>query len=129
MRIIGLGTDIVEISRVKAVLEKFSGRFHERVYTEMELMLGESKSGHIAYYAGRWAAKEAAAKALGCGIGENCAFTDIEILNDDHGRPVLTFSGAAAKYAQSLQVSEVKLSISHENHYAVATVIICGKEL
>lgn len=129
MRIIGLGTDIVEISRVKAVLEKFSGRFHERVYTEMELMLGESKSGHIAYYAGRWAAKEAAAKALGCGIGENCAFTDIEILNDDHGRPVLTFSGAAAEYARSLQVSEVKLSISHENHYAVATVIICGKEL
>ena len=128
MQIIGLGTDIVEISRVKAVLERFSGRFHERVYTSLELMLGESKSGHIAYYAGRWAAKEAAAKALGCGIGEKCAFTDIEILNDDNGRPVLTFSGAAAKLAASLGVSEVKLSISHENHYAVATVIICGKE-
>ena len=128
MRIIGLGTDIVEISRLQAVLSRFDCRFRERVYTVDELVLADNKSGHIPYFAGRWAAKEAAAKALGCGIGENCAFTDIEILNDDNGRPILTFSGAAAKFAESLNVSEVKLSISHENHYAVATVIICGED-
>ncbi|MBE6389824.1 MAG: holo-ACP synthase [Lentisphaerae bacterium] len=128
MKIIGLGTDIVEIARLKAVLDRFDCRFRERVYTVDELILADTKSGHIPYFAGRWAAKEAAAKALGCGIGENCAFTDIEILNDDHGRPVMSFSGAAAELAASLGVTDIKLSISHETNYAVATVVICGKQ-
>ncbi|MBE6357361.1 MAG: holo-ACP synthase [Lentisphaerae bacterium] len=129
MRIIGLGTDIVEISRLQAVLSRFDCRFRERVYTVDELVLADTKSGHIPYFAGRWAAKEAAAKALGCGIGENCAFTDIEILNDEAGRPVLTFSGSAKEFADKLGVTDIKLSISHENSYAVATVVLCGKDL
>ena len=128
MQICGLGTDIIEIIRVKEALNRFAGRFRERVYTAKELILAHNKSNHAAYFAGRWAAKEAAAKALGCGIGEKCAFTDIEVLNDRQGRPVMRFSGAAAKTAEELKVSEIKLSISHENHYAVATVILCSKD-
>ena len=128
MRIIGLGTDIVELSRIVSALDNFRGRFRERVYTAGELRLGESKNGYPAYFAGRWAAKEAAATALGCGIGEKCAFTDIEIMNDDCGRPVLAFSGAAAERAAELGVEEIKISISHEASYAVATVILCGRD-
>jgi holo-[acyl-carrier protein] synthase len=128
MQIIGLGTDIVEIARVKAVMARFDLRFRERVYTAGELALGEVKSNAMSYFSGRWAAKEAAAKALGCGIGENCSFTDIEILNDENGRPQLTLSGAAAKLAEKLGATSIKLSISHETSYAVATVIICGKD-
>ena len=128
MRIIGLGTDIVEIARLKTALENFRGRFRERVYTPRELRLGEEKNGYPPYFAGRWAAKEAAAKALGCGIGEKCAFTDIEIVNDDRGRPVMTFSGGAAELAAGLGVEEISISISHEASYAVATVILSGRD-
>lgn len=128
MRIIGLGTDIVEMARLKAALDNFE-TFRERVYTPAEQTLGSIKSENLAFYAGRWAAKEAASKALGCGIGEKCSFTDIEILNADDGRPVLTLSGAAAQLASSLGVSEISISISHERHYAVATVILSGRDL
>ena len=127
MNIIGLGTDIVEIRRIEAVMTRFARQFRERIYTTAELALAETKNNHIAYFAGRWAAKEAVSKALGCGIGESCAFADIEILNDEKGRPVMTLANAAARTADALGVEAIKLSISHENKYAVATVILCGK--
>ena len=123
--ILGLGTDIVEIPRIAAVLERHGDQFMERVFTADET---KQADGRIAYFAGRWAAKEAAAKALGCGIGERCAFADIEIVNDDRGRPVMTFSGGAAELAAELGVEEISISISHEASYAVATVILSGRD-
>ncbi|MBR7131046.1 MAG: holo-ACP synthase [Lentisphaeria bacterium] len=128
MDIVGLGTDIVELRRIEAVMTRFARQFRERIYTPAELALAESKNNHIAYFAGRWAAKEAVSKALGCGIGEACAFTDIEILNDEKGRPVMTLANAAKRTAAALNVDSIKISISHENKYAVATVILCSKE-
>ena len=127
MQIIGLGTDIVEISRLKKALENNQEHFVSRVYTSAESALAESKKNSVACYAGRWAAKEAAAKALGCGIGKNCSFTDIEILNDPAGKPLMTFSGNAEKLAVSLGINDIKVSISHEINYAVATVILSAK--
>ena len=127
MQIIGLGTDIVETERISGVLAGFGSHFKERICTASELAAAEKKNDQNSYFAGRWAAKEAAAKALGCGIGSKCAFTDIEISNDHSGRPVMTFSGAAAAEAATLGVSDIKVSISHERHYAAATVILCGK--
>ena len=128
MQIIGLGTDIVEISRVQEVLANFPGRFQERVYTPAEVVQGEERRNKVSYFAGRWAAKEACSKALGCGIGEACGFTDIEILNNAKGTPVMQLSGAALGTAKTLGVDRIMLSISHENHYAVETVILCGKD-
>ena len=127
MDIIGLGTDIVEIARIERMLAEYADDFCARVYTPEEMAIAGDRRGRIVFLAGRWAAKEAAAKALGCGIGADCAFTDINITRDDGGRPVLTFSGAAAAYAARLGVSAVKLSISHESRYAVATVILTGE--
>ncbi|MBO7329303.1 MAG: holo-ACP synthase [Lentisphaeria bacterium] len=127
MQIIGLGTDIVEIARLKKVLENNQEHFVSRVFTPAESALAESKKNSISCYAGRWAAKEAAAKALGCGIGKNCSFTDIEIINDPAGRPLMSFSGSAAEVAGRLGIDDIKVSISHEVNYAVATVILSSK--
>ena len=126
MEIIGLGTDIVEIARIEHMLDEYGDAFCDRVYTAEEMRLAGTRRGRLSFFAGRWAAKEAAAKALGCGIGADCAFTDIHIVNDASGRPELTFTGAAANFADRLGVTGIKLSISHEARYAVATVILCG---
>jgi holo-[acyl-carrier protein] synthase len=124
MDIIGLGTDIVEISRLKKVLESHDQRFTERVFTQAERVLAEGKKESVTFYAGRWAAKEAVSKALGCGIGEHCSFTDVEILNDACGAPQVTLSGAAARRLSALGGINIHISVSHERAYAVATVII-----
>ena len=124
MDIIGIGTDIVEISRVQKVIDSYGSHFLERVYTKNELDSVSGRKNSITFFAGRWAAKEAAAKALGCGIGEKCNFTDIDVGNSSSGQPEISFSGADAAEAGRLGVTGIKLSISHEASYAVATVLL-----
>ena len=126
MQIVGLGTDIVEVDRIRKVLSGFDDHFKERLCTPNELAAAGGLKDPATYFAGRWAAKEAAAKALGCGIGKSCSFTDIIITNDAAGRPELRFAGSAAAYAARIGVQSISISISHENRYAVATVILCG---
>ena len=126
MEIIGLGTDIVEIARIEKLLAGHPGKFEERICTPEELVIAGTKRGRLTFFAGRWAAKEAAAKALGCGIGKKCAFTDINIINDAAGRPEMHFTGAAAATAAACGVKSIRVSISHEANYAVATVILGG---
>lgn len=126
MKIIGLGTDIAEVERIAALLARHGDRFRTRICTDAELDSARSRETQATFFAGRWAAKEAAAKALGCGIGKSCSFTDIIITNDAAGRPELRFAGSAAAYAARIGVQSISISISHENRYAVATVILCG---
>lgn len=122
--ILGVGTDIADVRRIEKIVRKHAEHFLERLLTPREI----AESGdNLSYIAGRWAAKEALSKALGCGIGVKCAFTDIEILREPlSGRPVLSLSGAARQTAESLGVRKNFLSISHEKFYAVATVILEG---
>ena len=119
--VIGLGNDITECARIQQILEKHGPLFLDHFLTAKEK---EESGGRLSYYAGRWAAKEAIAKALGCGIGEHCALTDLEILNDPHGKPEVTLSGAAKATADRLKVARIHISISHEQHYAVATALL-----
>ncbi len=123
--IIGLGTDIVEISRIKKAVEKGGEAFLQKVYTcrEISAYKERNRSG-FAYLSGRWAAKEALAKALGCGIGENCSLTDVDIIETASGAPALILSGNAKKYAGNLGVNNIFVTISHEECYAVATVLL-----
>ena len=123
MSIIGLGTDIVEMQRIADVLSERGETFKKRLLTEAENNL-PSKRDEVIFCAGRWAAKEACSKALGCGIGKQCSFTDIEILNALSGQPEITLKGAALARFEQLGGKTICLSISHERHYAVATVII-----
>ena len=120
--IIGIGTDIVELARLEKAIKRGGDAFLKRVYTAHELEEGRLR---LEYLGGRWAAKEAAAKALGCGIGSGCAFTDIEISGSPSGAPVLNCSAPVAK-ALTEQHGGVRwhVSISHEHAYAVATVIV-----
>ncbi len=121
--IAGLGTDIVEIDRIIRMLEKFGEAFRRRICTPSELTEADRRRHASTYYAGRWAVKEATAKALGCGIGEHCAFTDVELANAPSGAPYLKLSGKAAEYAAARGGGRFHVSLSHEATYATAVVI------
>lgn len=122
MSIKGLGTDIVEIVRIEKSIAK-TKRLAQRVLTELELSIFESHSDPARYLAKRWAGKEAAAKALGTGIGRGISFQHFEISNDELGAPKLVLTDAAKDVADSKGIKEVLISISDEVHYAMATVI------
>lgn len=117
----GIGNDITECSRIQKALERHGDSFPGHFLTGREQA---ESGGRLSYYAGRWAAKEAISKALGCGIGEHCAFTDIEILNNPAGKPEAVLSGAAKQTAARLNVARIHLSISHERQYAVAVAVL-----
>lgn len=123
MAILGLGTDIVEISRVELQLQR-SDRIAARVLTEYEMAEFQTHGFPARYLAKRFAAKEAAAKALGTGIGHGISFQHIEIRNDDYGKPLLILSGAADEKLGGKGRYHTFLSISDEQQYAVATVVI-----
>ena len=124
MSIIGIGNDIVETARIADALSRHGEHFTKRLLTAAEATLASSRKDAVTFYAGRWAAKEACAKALGCGIGEHCSFTDIEILNTPSGVPQLTLRNAAFETFTRLGGTRIHCTISHEHHYAVATVVI-----
>lgn len=121
--IAGIGTDIVEVARIEKMLAKFGETFRERLCSPAELAEGARRKHAPTYYAGRWAAKEAAAKALGCGIGEHCALAELEIENDASGSPHLKLTGKAAGFAAQRGGGTFHVSLSHEAAYATAVVI------
>ncbi len=123
--IIGIGTDITDISRIEKLLDD---KFIARCFTQGEQDYAEKKrpgGGHIAVYARRFAAKEACAKALGCGIGEKAGLKDIEVITDEAGCPRLVLHGAALKTLQTKSdKASIHLSLSDEPPYALAFVVI-----
>ncbi len=127
-----LGTDIIEVERVRASLEeKLKGRFSARVFTPKEVEYCESKGlSKYQSYAARFAAKEAVSKAFGTGIGENALFNEIEILNDKNGKPYVTLYGRAKSFYEGLGADSISITLSHCKEYAVAYVAITiNKEL
>ncbi|MGD8112102.1 holo-ACP synthase [Vibrio sp. TRT 21S02] len=123
MAIVGLGTDIAEIERVEKALNRSGEAFAERILAQPELESFRALKQQSRYLAKRFAAKEAASKALGTGIAHGVSFHDFIISNDEHGKPLLTLSGKALELSQQMQISSIHLSISDERRYAVATVI------
>jgi holo-[acyl-carrier protein] synthase len=123
--IISIGIDIIEVSRVREVLLR-TPRFAERVYTERERAYCESRGAVSAqHYAARFAAKEAALKALGTGWSGGIAWQDIEIsVRDGGGAPVLIFSGRVRELYEQSGATASHLSISHTSEHAIAEVIL-----
>ncbi|MBO5723241.1 MAG: holo-ACP synthase [Lentisphaeria bacterium] len=119
--IAGLGNDIVDCRRVQHALENHGEHFIRRVLTEKEM---EEGGNALSYVAGRWAAKEAIAKALGFGIGQKCSFAEIQILRDEYGRPCVELAGKTELTAEEQQIRKIHVTISHEHNYAVATAIL-----
>lgn len=117
------GVDIIEIDRVKKSIEETDGKFCERVYTQKEIEYCESKKAQkYQHYAARFAGKEAVFKAISADLQSkyDISWQDIEILNDESGRPYVNMP---EKYMQD--VESIDLSISHCKEYAVANVVIC----
>ncbi|MEZ9059436.1 holo-ACP synthase [Vibrio pelagius] len=123
MAVVGLGTDIAEIERVEKALARSGEAFAERILSEVELEQFHSLKQKGRFLAKRFAAKEAASKALGTGIAMGVTFHDFQVANDEHGKPVLTLHNKAQKLAANLGVSSIHITISDERHYAVATVL------
>jgi holo-[acyl-carrier protein] synthase len=124
MSILGLGTDIAEIERIEKALSRSGEAFAQRILTAEEMHTFSSLKQQGRYLAKRFAAKEAASKALGTGIAKGVSFHDFTISNDELGKPVLIFSGKAQEIAERMGVSHIHLTISDERHYAVATVLL-----
>jgi len=124
--ILGLGIDVIEIKRIRRVIDRHGDRFLRHVFTQAEKDAAPTSEGLYAYYAGRWAAKESVAKALGTGIGEACAWTDVEILRGPGGRPVLALGGRAEETAESLGIAHFHITISHEGALACAAAVAEG---
>lgn len=120
---IAIGTDIVSISRVSAALERQGERFARRILTSGELERFMAHASPASWLAKRFAAKEAASKALGTGIGE-VSWQDMEVLNDDRGAPSMVFSGRALELMQQLGAHRVLLSLSDEREHALAFVVL-----
>jgi holo-[acyl-carrier protein] synthase len=121
--IIGTGIDIVEIEGIKASFEQ-SKRFITRVFTPDEIVYCEKNPYKYQHYAGRFAAKEAVMKALGTGWNNGISWKQIEIVNNDAGKPDIVFHKQAKLLVAQKNVKSVHLSISHANQYATALVIL-----
>jgi holo-[acyl-carrier protein] synthase len=119
---IATGVDLIEIARVEEVIARHGKHYLERIYTPAEI---EQCGRRVESLAGRFAAKEAAAKALGCGIGV-VTWKDIEILGDEQNAPVLTLHGMAEQMAKDLGLTIWSVSISHSQSHSVAFVVAIG---
>ncbi len=124
--IVGMGVDIAEVGRIQGAIERHGEVFLRRVYTTREREYCERFKNKYERYAGRFAAKEAAMKALGTGWRRGVRWVDLEVVRETSGRPTLAIMGEAAKIAQLLGVKSVALSITHTETQALAQVIFEG---
>lgn len=116
------GVDLIEIARIEEVIARHGKRYLERIYTPAELEYCGKRAESLA---GRFAAKEAVAKALGSGIGD-VSWNEIEVLGDEQNAPTLTLHGAAAQRAKDLGLTTWSVSISHSQSHSVAFVVAVG---
>lgn len=122
--IVGIGTDLIKVARIEDSIDRLGDRFAKRILSGIELEVYQRSATPARYMAKRFAAKEAVAKALGCGIGRGAGWGDIIISNDDSGAPGVALVGAAKASAESKGVTHSHLSISDEQDYALAFVVL-----
>ena len=122
--IVGTGIDLAEVDRIADAVERFGDRFLRRIFTDAEMRYCDSKANRMERYAGRFAAKEAAMKAIGTGWRGGVAWTDFEVVRQPGGRPAMVFHGMAAELASKLGVNNIALSITHTKDVAMAQVIL-----
>jgi holo-[acyl-carrier protein] synthase len=121
--IVGLGLDIAEIDRIEAAITRHGAPFLERVYTAREVAYCESHKAKFERYAARFAAKEAAMKALGTGWRHGVRWRDIEVVREPSGKPTLRLEGATRQIADQLGVKNIALTLTHSGNFALAEVI------
>ena len=129
--IITIGTDIVDIRRIKKTIEKYGNKFKLRCFSVGEIQRSEKKFRSTESYAKRYAAKEACAKALGTGLARGVFWKDIEVYNDKFGKPKIKLHKNALKFFKKItknSKASIEVSLSDEVNYAIANVIIYEKK-
>lgn len=121
----GIGLDVIEVDRVQEKIEKEQG-FRELVFAKEEIAYCEPMTHKYEHYAARFAAKEALFKALGTGWAKGTLYNEILILGDDAGKPEISFTGATAATLRHIDLSKIKISLSHLKNIAAAVVVIEG---
>lgn len=121
--IIGIGTDIIEVERIRKHIEAGFG-FKEKVFTLKEIAYCESKTNKAQNYAARFSAKEAFLKAVGTGLRHGLAFTDIEVVNDELGKPEMKLHGEAKLLIKKMGATNIQISLTHLRDWVNAMVII-----
>ncbi len=126
--IIGIGNDVIDIRRIEATLERFGGRFIERIFTETEVRKSERRAARAASYAKRFAAKEACSKALGTGFRAGVFWRDMGVVNEPSGKPTMVLTGGALIRLEELlpagHAARIHLTITDDFPYAHAFVMI-----
>jgi len=122
--IVGIGVDLCEVDRMEAAIARHGERFLARIYTEAERAYCESKTNRMERYAGRFAAKEAAMKAIGTGWRRGVGWRDFEVVRTASGQPVIHFHGVARSIATQLGVTRALVSITHIRSLAMAQVVL-----
>lgn len=122
--IVGMGVDIVEIFRVQDAVKKWGGSFLTKIFTPREIKYSNSKRFSYQHFAARFAAKEAVVKAFGEPNKHPIRWTEIEVLNDKEGKPVIAFHNDALRLKNKKKVGNVIVSMSHSKDYAIANVIL-----
>lgn len=121
MKFFGIGHDIIEVNRIEQSVEKHQERFYEKLFTDEEIAYCLSKPSPAVHFAGRFAAKEALAKALGFGFGSEVRWKEISIINDENGKPFVELKG---KMGVEFHNFHIDISISHIKELASAVAII-----
>ena len=119
----GIGTDIVEIKTIEKSIRQ-SKRFKERVYTNNEIEYCEKKPNKYQHYAVRFAAKEAVMKALGTGWDKGIQWKQIEVLNEQNGKPIIRVTNKAIELTKENEINDILVSLSHCENYATAFVMV-----
>ena len=125
--IYGNGIDIIDINRIRKVINKYGNRFKKRCFSASEIQRSEKRLTSIESYAKRYAAKEACAKALGTGLARGVFWKDIEVENNQYGKPFIKLHGKAKEIFKNMNKTsntQIEVSLSDEKQYAIANVII-----
>ncbi len=125
--IIGNGIDIIDINRIRRVIDKYGKKFKKRCFSISEIERSEKRLKSVESYAKRYAAKEACAKALGTGLARGVFWKDIEIVNNQYGKPFIKLHGKAKDIFRNMDKTlntKIEVSLSDEKKYAIANVII-----
>ncbi|MGD2175301.1 MAG: holo-ACP synthase [Candidatus Brocadiaceae bacterium] len=122
--ILGVGVDIVEVPRIRRAVERYGARFVRRIFTEQESEYCRRCTHPEQRFATRFAAKEAALKALGVGWQKGVRFLEVEVSNDELGAPTIAFSGRALELSRKLGVERIHVSLSHHRDFAIAQVLL-----
>jgi holo-[acyl-carrier protein] synthase len=123
MKIIAHGIDLVDFGRIEKMLEKHPERFLDRVFTPTEQADADSTKNRIEKLAGRFAAKEAVMKLIGTGWRDGIAWTDIEVVNNPLGQPIVSIAGKVKELADEKGVEQITLSITHTSNFAIASAV------